>query len=67
MRHMVGADRSARDKEILHAQQPYTILYELDYSLGASARMRGVRIDPRGTFRGVEDGWIAPGDRKYAS
>ena len=54
-------------QEILHAEQPYTILYELDYSLGASRRMRGVKIDARGTFRSVEDWWIAPGDRKYAS
>ena len=54
-------------QEVLHREQPYTILYELEYSVGASARIRGMEIDVRGMLAGIEDWWIAPGDRKYAS
>jgi peptide/nickel transport system substrate-binding protein len=51
---------------VLHEQQPYTILFELDYSVGTSARLRGVDIDVRGIFVGAREWWIAPADRKYA-
>jgi peptide/nickel transport system substrate-binding protein len=54
-------------QEILHRDQPYTILFELRYSVGASRRIRGMKIDARGTFVNVEEWWIAPKDRKYAS
>ena len=54
-------------QQILHREQPYTILYELAYSVGASSRLRGIFIDVRGMLDGIEDWWIAPADRKYAS
>lgn len=52
---------------ILHGEQPYTILYELVYSTGVSARIRGVDMDVRSYLVGIRDWWIAPADRKYAS
>lgn len=52
---------------ILHEEQPYTILYELVYSTGVSARIRGVEMDVRSYLVGIRDWWIAPADRKYAS
>jgi peptide/nickel transport system substrate-binding protein len=51
---------------VLHEQQPYTILYELVYSVGMTAGVRGVVIDVRGMLDGVEDWWIAPTDRRHA-
>jgi len=54
-------------QEILHREQPYTILFELRYSVGASKRIRGMEIDARGTFVNAEEWWIALKDRKYAS
>jgi peptide/nickel transport system substrate-binding protein len=51
---------------VLHEQQPYTILYELVYSVGMSAGVRGAVIDVRGMLDGVEDWWIAPADRRHA-
>jgi peptide/nickel transport system substrate-binding protein len=49
---------------VLHRLQPYTILYEIRYSVGVNRRVRGVAIDARGMFDGVERWWIAPGDRR---
>ena len=49
---------------VLHRLQPYTILYEINYSVGVRSRVRGVVIDARGMFDGVEDWWIAPRDRR---
>lgn len=53
-------------QEILHREQPYTILYELEDTVGFSARIRGVSMDVRGMLVGVRDWWIAPADRRYA-
>jgi len=52
---------------VLHRDQPYTILYELEYAVGARQRVRGVTVDVRGYLVGIRDWWIAPADRKYAS
>jgi len=41
-------------QEILHREQPYTILFELDYSMGVSPRVRGVEADVRGWLLSVE-------------
>jgi len=49
---------------LVHRLQPYTILYEINYSVGVRQRVRGVAIDARGMFDGVEDWWIAPRDRR---
>ncbi len=46
---------------ILHEEQPYTVLYELDYSVGVARRLRGVEIDVRSWLLNVEDWWIASG------
>jgi peptide/nickel transport system substrate-binding protein len=51
----------------LHDEQPYSILYELDYSIGVSQRLQGVHVDVRSIFIAVENWWIAPDGRKYAS
>jgi peptide/nickel transport system substrate-binding protein len=47
-------------QEILHRDQPYTVLFELDYSLGASPRLRGVEADIRGWLLSVER-WAVAG------
>lgn len=52
---------------ILHQDQPYTILYELNYSVGAGKRIRGIEIDVRSWLLNVEDWWVAPGDRPGSS
>jgi peptide/nickel transport system substrate-binding protein len=49
-----------RFQETLHAEQPYTILYELNYSVGTTKRLRGVKVDVRSFLVGVEDWWITP-------
>ena len=54
-------------QEILHREQPYTVLFELFYSHGASRRIRDFRGDVRSFLVYVTDWWIAPADRKYAS
>lgn len=51
-------------QETLHRLQPYTILYEIRYSVGVRTRVRGVVIDARGMFDGVEGWWIAPHDQR---
>lgn len=53
--------------EILHEEQPYSVLYELVYSVGVSRRVRDVKVDVRSYLVNIRDWWIAPGDRKYAS
>jgi peptide/nickel transport system substrate-binding protein len=45
-------------QRILHEDQPYTILYELAYSVGVSKRLRGVEVDVRSWLLNVEDWWI---------
>ncbi|MCA9752590.1 MAG: peptide-binding protein [Gemmatimonadetes bacterium] len=50
---------------VLHEEQPYTILFELLYSSGASRRIRNVDVDVRSFLVSVSDWWIAPKDRKY--
>ena len=52
---------------ILHEEQPYTVLFELMYSTGASRRIRDMEVDVRSFLINVDEWWIAPGDRKYAS
>jgi ABC-type transport system substrate-binding protein len=52
---------------VVHREQPYTILYELVNSVGARQRVRGLTVDVRSFLVNVQDWWIAPGDRKYAS
>jgi peptide/nickel transport system substrate-binding protein len=47
-------------QETLHEEQPYTILYELNYSVGTTKRLRGVRVDVRSFLVSVEDWWVAP-------
>jgi peptide/nickel transport system substrate-binding protein len=54
-------------QEVLHEEQPYSILYELEYSVGVANRLRGVRVDVRSFLVGVEDWWIAARGRKYSS
>jgi peptide/nickel transport system substrate-binding protein len=49
---------------ILHEEQPYSILYELAYSVGASKRIRGIEIDVRSWLLNIEDWWIAGGAKK---
>ncbi|HET9886563.1 MAG TPA: ABC transporter substrate-binding protein, partial [bacterium] len=44
---------------ILHEEQPYTVLYELAYSLGVGKRIRGVEVDVRSWLLNIEDWWIA--------
>ncbi len=46
---------------VLHEDQPYTILYELAYSVGAARRLRGVEVDVRSWLLNVEDWWIDSG------
>ena len=41
-------------QEILHEDQPYTILFELNYSLGATPDVRGIEVDSRGWLLTVE-------------
>jgi peptide/nickel transport system substrate-binding protein len=46
---------------LLHEDQPYTILYELAYSVGVAERIRGVEVDVRSWLLNVEDWWARPG------
>ncbi|MDP6528783.1 MAG: ABC transporter substrate-binding protein [Gemmatimonadota bacterium] len=54
-------------QRVLHQEQPYTVLFELNYSVGVSLRIRGVETDVRGFLLNAGEWWIAPGDRRYAS
>ena len=51
---------------ILHEDQPYTILFELAYSVGVSKRIHGVEIDVRSWLLNIEDWWIASGAKPPA-
>jgi peptide/nickel transport system substrate-binding protein len=46
-------------QEILHREQPFTVLFVLNYSVGASARLRDVEVDVRGWLISAERWWIA--------
>jgi hypothetical protein len=46
-------------QEILHREQPYTLLFALNYSVGASRRLREVEVDVRGWLLSAERWWIA--------
>jgi peptide/nickel transport system substrate-binding protein len=52
---------------VLHEEQPYTILYELNYATGVTKRLRGVQVDVRSFLVGVEDWWIEPEGREVSS
>lgn len=51
---------------ILHEEQPYSILFELAYSVGVSKRIHGVEIDVRSWLLNIEDWWIANGAKPPA-
>jgi len=44
---------------ILHEEQPYSMLYEMAFSVGASKKVRGIEIDVRSWLLNIEDWWIA--------
>ncbi len=50
-----------RLQERIHADQPYTFLYESWKLAGASARLHGLKFNvPSDGMAGLEDAWIAP-------
>jgi peptide/nickel transport system substrate-binding protein len=50
-------------QEVLHQDQPFTVLYELDYSVATTPRLRDVEVDVRGWLNSVEKWWLAGGSR----
>lgn len=51
-----------RYQAVLHEDQPYTILFELDYSMGAAPGLSGIEVDARGWLLTVDRwSWSAGG------
>jgi peptide/nickel transport system substrate-binding protein len=51
-------------QRVLHEDQPYTVLFEQDFSVGTTPAVRGVEVDVRGWLLTVESWWLAGGGRR---
>jgi peptide/nickel transport system substrate-binding protein len=54
-----------RLQEILHKDQPYTVLYERTRVNALHGRFRGVMMDTRSQFVNITRWWVAPEERRY--